>query len=298
MATPIGSPRVPSTVGSSLVTPAARDDVEPDDGAHAPRCASHASLARSANASLRARALPALPFFSASAAFASHPSSLLTDSLSCPLSLRRDPQGARALSDRGPPISDPASFRPPCPDSYGPALGRGGSIPITIAHGLSAPPHNPGATIDAAGHSAPAHDNGRRLAGPGPDRAAINHALGPEASAHRLRCFGCRWYSGRPHLEILRNGVSDIAETLEGKIRDMWDHIQAELRSERTHQQHVSDVARERRIADHATIEDRFERMTMAINERLIEFDQRIFRLNEDRAGSISLEVQETIRII
>ncbi|CAE7612647.1 unnamed protein product [Symbiodinium sp. CCMP2592] len=31
LATPIGSPRVPSTVGSSLVTPVARDAVEPDD---------------------------------------------------------------------------------------------------------------------------------------------------------------------------------------------------------------------------------------------------------------------------
>ena len=34
--TPIGSPRVPSTVGSSLVTPVARD-AEPDDSAHAAR---------------------------------------------------------------------------------------------------------------------------------------------------------------------------------------------------------------------------------------------------------------------
>ena len=54
MVTPIGSPRVPSTVGSSLVTPVARDAVEPDDSAHAARCASHASLARSANATLLA----------------------------------------------------------------------------------------------------------------------------------------------------------------------------------------------------------------------------------------------------
>ena len=109
MVTPIGSPRVPSTVGSSLVTPVARDAVEPDDSAHAARCASHASLARSANATLLAspaeddqsaplhvpllpctasatlgtinastpaadaRALPALPAFSASAASAAHP---------------------------------------------------------------------------------------------------------------------------------------------------------------------------------------------------------------------------------
>ena len=109
MATPIGSPRVPSTAGSSLVTPVARDVVEPDDSAHAARCASHASLACSANASLLAppaednqsarlpvpllpctahatpgtlnasmpavdaRALPALPAFSASAAPAARP---------------------------------------------------------------------------------------------------------------------------------------------------------------------------------------------------------------------------------
>ena len=116
MATPIGSPRVPSTVGSSLVTPVARDAVEPDESAHAARCASHASLARSANATLLAspaeddqsaplhvpllpcpafatpgtmnasmpaadaRALPALPAFSASAASAAHPfASLPTD---------------------------------------------------------------------------------------------------------------------------------------------------------------------------------------------------------------------------
>eukprot|EP00439_Symbiodinium_sp_Y106_P026265 s6898_g3.t1 len=148
---------------------------------------------------------------------------------------------------------------------------------------------------------APAHDNGRRLTGPGPSGAAIQDALGPEAFA-RIASDVFAIAQGvagtQADLEILRNGVSDVAETLEGKIRDMWDHIQAELRSERIHQQHVSDVARERRIADHETIEDRFERMTSAINERLVEFDQRIYRMNEDRAGSISLELQEAIRMI
>ena len=122
MATPIGSPRVPSTVASSRVTPVARDVVEPDDSAHAARCASHASLARSANATLLASpaeddqsaplhvpllpctasatlstinaSLPAadaraLPAFSASAASATHPfASFPTDLSSCPLSLR------------------------------------------------------------------------------------------------------------------------------------------------------------------------------------------------------------------
>ena len=113
MAIPIGSPRVPSTVGSSLVTPVARDVVEPDDSAHAARCASHASLARSAiatllaspaeddqsaplhvpllpctacatpgtiNASMPAADARPLPAFSASAASAAHPfASLPTD---------------------------------------------------------------------------------------------------------------------------------------------------------------------------------------------------------------------------
>ena len=122
------------------MTPVARDVVEPDDSPHAARCASHASLACSANASLLAppaednqsaplhvpllpctalatpgtlnasmpavdtRALPVLPAFSASAA---HPfASLPADSSSCPLSLRGDPEGARALFGSGP--DDPA----------------------------------------------------------------------------------------------------------------------------------------------------------------------------------------------
>ena len=176
MATPIGSPRVPSTVGSSLMTPVERDAVEPDESAHAARCASHASLARSADATLLvspveddqsaplhvppllctafatpgtmnasmpaadARALPALSAFSASAASAAQPfASLPTDFSSCPLSLRGDPEGARALfgsgpDGRGPPISDPASLRPARPTSSGPAPGRNGPLPF---HGLS-----------------------------------------------------------------------------------------------------------------------------------------------------------------
>ena len=43
--TPIGAPRVPSTVGSSLVTPVARNDAEPDDSSLAARLAIPASLA-------------------------------------------------------------------------------------------------------------------------------------------------------------------------------------------------------------------------------------------------------------
>ena len=33
-------------------------------------------------------------------------------------------------------------------------------------------------------------------------------------------------------LEILRNGVADITECLESKIRDMWDLVEAEVKSE------------------------------------------------------------------
>ena len=50
--TPIGSPRVPSTVGSLLVTPVARDAAEPDDSAHAARLATPAMPASFAAATL------------------------------------------------------------------------------------------------------------------------------------------------------------------------------------------------------------------------------------------------------
>ena len=52
------------------------------------------------------------------------------------------------------------------------------------------------------------------------------------------------------------------------------------------------------RIADHETLEGRFERLTSAINDRMNEFDDRILRMNETRAGSITLQLQETIRAI
>ena len=71
-------------------------------------------------------------------------------------------------------------------------------------------------------------------------------------------------------------------------LRLRWDLLQAELWSERDHQQCANNVAQERRIADQQTVEDRFERMTSAFNQRLIEFDDRIFRVNENRAGSIT----------
>ena len=286
MATPIGSPRVPSAVGSSLVMPVARDAVEPDESAHAARCASHAvallpctafATPGTMNASMPAadaRALPALPAFSASAASAAHPSaSFPTDFSSCPLSLRGDPETARALfgsgpDGRGPPISDPASLRPARPASYGPAPGRnnGGRIAAAYAHG-----------------------------------AAISDALGPEASAciaADILAIAQGVADTQADLEILRTGVSDITECLENKIRDMWDLVEAEVKSECDHQRHIADVAHERRVSDHETLEAHFARLNSAINDRFIEFDDRIFRMNESRAGSITVQLQETMRTI
>ena len=99
-------------------------------------------------------------------------------------------------------------------------------------------------------------------------------------------------------LEILRNGVADITECLESKIRDMWDLVEAEVKSEHDLQQHRADVAHERRVSDHETLEAHFARLNSAINDRFIEFDDRIFRMNESRAGSISMQLQESIRTI
>ncbi|CAE7345631.1 unnamed protein product [Symbiodinium sp. CCMP2592] len=353
MATPIGSPRVPSTVGSSLVTPVARDVVEPDDSAHASRCtapASHASLARSASllasppaeddqraqhhapplpcsaaaafatpgtmpagmlpASATARALPLLPAFSASAApAASAPALLPTDLSACPLSLRGDPEGARALfgsgpDGRGPPISDPASFRPPRPDSYGPVAGRGGAllpdVPMSEHPGA---PHDSVAPITAAGHggAAPAIDNGGWHTGPCAVRAPVDEAIGSEASARiatDILAIAQGVTDTQADLDILRNGVSDVTEALESKIRDMWELLQAELRKERELFMQFQNSFRERRFSDHETLEDRFARLTSTINDRLIEFDERIHQFNEKRAGSLSMQLAETIRHI
>ncbi|CAE7620794.1 JNK, partial [Symbiodinium sp. CCMP2592] len=298
MATPIGSPRVPSTVGSSLVTPVARDVVEPDDSAHDDQRAQHhapplpcsaaAAFATPGTmpagmlpASATARALPLLPAFSASAApAASAPTLLPTDLSACPLSLRGDPEGARALygsgpDGRGPPISDPASFRPPRPDSYGPVAGRGGaSLPDEPMSEHLGAPHDSVATITAAGHggAAPAIDNGGWHTGPCAVRALVDEAIG--------------------------NGVSDITEALESKIRDMWELLQAELRKERELFMQFQDSFRERRISDHETLEDHFAKLTSTINDRLIEFDERIHQFNEKRAGSLSMQLAETIRHI
>ncbi|CAE7040332.1 JNK [Symbiodinium sp. CCMP2592] len=327
MATPIGSPRVPSTVGSSLVTPVARDVVEPDDSAHDDQRAQHhapplpcsaaAAFATPGTmpagmlpASATARALPLLPAFSASAApAASAPTLLPTDLSACPLSLRGDPEGARALfgsgpDDRGPPISDPASFRPPRPDSYGPVAGRGGaSLPDEPMSEHPGAPHDSVAPITAAGHggAAPAIDNGGWHTGPCAVRAPVDEAIGSEASARiatDILAIAQGVTDTQADLDILRNGVSDITEALESKIRDMWELLQAELRKERELFMQFQDSFRERRISDHETLEDHFAKLTSTINDRLNEFDERIHQFNEKRAGSLSMQLAETIRHI
>ncbi|CAE6971381.1 unnamed protein product, partial [Symbiodinium sp. CCMP2592] len=261
-------------------------------------------------ASATARVLPLLPAFSASAApAASAPALLPTDSLSCPLSLRGDPEGARALfgsglDGRGPPISDPASFRPPRPDSYGPVAGRGGaSLPDEPMSEHPGAPHVSVATITAADHggAAPATDNGGRLPGPCAVRALVDEAIGSEASARiatDILAIAQGVTNTQADLDILRNGVSDIAEALEDKIREMWELLQAEMRKERELHTIFQDSVRDRRISDHETLEEHFARLNSMVNDRFIEFDERIHRFNEKRAGSISMQLAETIRHI
>ena len=225
MATLIGSPRVPSTVGSSLVTPVARDAVEPDESAHAARRASHASLAGSASASVLccmrrfchalllrrlARSTPACLLLL-----------MLVLCLRCLLFLRL-PVVLRTLL-----------FRPIVCLVLCPFVG------IQRALGPS------------SGRSGP--DDG------GPPISDYGPALGRDGGSWRclrsgtIRAIAQGVADTQADLEILRNGVADIAESLENKIRDMWDLAQAEVRSEHDQQQHLSDVARERRIADPET---------------------------------------------
>ena len=240
MATPIGSPRVPSTVGSALVTPVAQDAVEPDDSAHAARCASHASLGRSANATLLAspaeddqsaplhvpllpctavampgtinastpaadaRALPALPAFSASACcapfcFSSDRSVPSWGPRGCP-----DPFWFRA---RRPWSSD---YRPGVLQTRAPhLLWSGAGQEWAFAPPYDFWPFGP-ATRTRCSAS---------CTGPG-------DALGSEASARiaaDIMAIAQGVATTQADLEILRNGVADITECLENKIRDMWD---------------------------------------------------------------------------
>ena len=70
--------------------------------------------------------------------------------------------------------------------------------------------------------AAPANDFGK-LADADPGRAATHDALGSEPSAHiaaDVLAIAQGMADTQADLEILRNGVSDIAETLENKISD------------------------------------------------------------------------------
>eukprot|EP00439_Symbiodinium_sp_Y106_P025493 s10748_g3.t1 len=170
-----------------------------------------------------ARALPTLPAFSAIASLATHPS---------PLSLRGI---QRALGPLGPgPTTAVHRFRtrrrsPTAPGVLWLALGHLAFRPRSMApvqplmHRVMAAMHLQ--TISAGGS----------LADAGPCRAATHDALESEPSA-RLAANVLAIAQGvadtQADLEILRNGVSDIAETLENKIRDMRDLVQAEVRSE------------------------------------------------------------------
>ncbi|CAE7201943.1 GABBR2 [Symbiodinium sp. CCMP2592] len=149
--------------------------------------------------------------------------------------------------------------------------------------------------------AAPAIDNGGWHNGPCAVRALVDEAIGSEASARiatDILAIAQGVTNTQADLDILRNGVSDIIEALESKIRDMWELLQAELRKERELFMQFQDSFRERRISDHETLEDHFAKLTSTINDRLIEFDERIHQFNEKRAGSLSMQLAETIRHI
>ncbi|CAE6956816.1 JNK [Symbiodinium sp. CCMP2592] len=166
-------------------------------------------------------------------------------------------------------------------------------------------PHVSVATINAAVHggAAPATDNGGRLTGPCAVRALalVDEAIGSDASARiaaDILAIAQGVTNTQADLDILRNGVSDITEALENKIRDMWELLQAELKKERELYTILQDSFRERRISDHETLEEHFARLNSMVNDRFIEFDERIHRFNEKRAGSISMQLADTIRHI
>ena len=201
MATPIGSPRVPSTVGSSLVTPVARDVVEPDESATqpaAPRTLRSVALL-TLRCLLRLLRICHAPLSQRLARLT--PACLLPILVLCPrcllflrpllllrtLLLRGDPEGARALfgsgpDDRVPPITDPASFRPARPTSYGPVPGRGGHAPPLAIQALCS--HRMVPVQRLAGSWCYAYN----APGPGGDTHAHDDGAGLAMAYARRRC--------------------------------------------------------------------------------------------------------------
>ena len=276
--TPIGSPRVPSTVGSSLVTPVARNDAEPGDSALAARLTSPAMPASLAAATpshgtpaevdqsalpppvpplpcaaamtgLTDRALPALPCFHASAASAASASRFASSTMSCPLSLRRDPEGARALfasrqDDGGHPIvaRHPSTRR---------MLPFAGSRPLRTGFCPPAAPRAPQPMVAA-----------RRAT-----TTPIRDALGPDA-AQRIAI----------DIQAVVQGVLGTCADLNTcrkprqSIEDLRRHVITELDKNFDENRRDFELAQERGIDEHDTLHERFEQLKSNLNDRLVGF--------------------------
>eukprot|EP00439_Symbiodinium_sp_Y106_P038017 s5205_g4.t1 len=112
------------------------------------------------------------------------------------------------------------------------------------------------------GGDAHAHDDGMGLAMAYAHGSAVGDALGPEASARiatDIMAIAQGVATTQADLEILRNGVADITE--ERKIRETWDFVQAEVKSEHDLQQLRADDAHNRRVSGHETLNAHFARL-------------------------------------
>ncbi|CAE7324165.1 unnamed protein product [Symbiodinium sp. CCMP2456] len=99
----------------------------------------------------------------------------------------------------------------------------------------------------------------------------------------------------RSDLDILRNGVFDVAAEFDNKIDQLCARFHAEL--DRLNQEYYRtyDRFQDRNAADQEALHDRFEQLKSILNDKIREFDERIFNLNESRADFISLKLQRTI---
>ncbi|CAE7815308.1 unnamed protein product [Symbiodinium sp. CCMP2456] len=99
----------------------------------------------------------------------------------------------------------------------------------------------------------------------------------------------------RSDLDILRNGVSDVAAEFDNKVDQLCTRFHAEIERLTQEYYRTYDRFQDRSAADQETLHDRFEQLKSILNDKIREFDERIFNLNESRADSIFHKLQRTI---
>ena len=131
----------------------------------------------------------------------------------------------------------------------------------------------PGVPITTPGPAqpAPVFEIGRGFA---TDDPMLRDAIGADAAqriAIDLQAISQGVLSTRADLDVLREGVADLAEGFENKIDGLRERFITEIDRIFDENRKNYELAQERRIDDHGTLHDRFEVLKSNINDRLVD---------------------------